>query len=143
MTWEKDEFTLYDERDVVDLDQLQALLGQTYWAKHRSREKIESVVLNSTCFSLFRGDELAGFVRVVSDFTVTSWISDMIILDAYQGRGLGRWMMQCVMSHPKLSGTQFSLQTADAHAFYEKLGFARRDMLMSTQLNYTPDRSQQ
>ncbi len=141
MTWQKDEFTLYDERDVVDLDQLEALLRKTYWAKNRSREKLESVVLNSTCFSLFRGDEMAGFVRVISDFTVTSWISDMVIAEPYKGRGLGSWVMQCVMAHPKLASTQFSLQTSDAHAFYEKLGFARRDMLMSTQLNYLPDRT--
>lgn len=137
MIWEKNEFRLHDDRSAVDLVQLHALLTQTYWARNRSLEKLKTLVNHSTCFTLFKNDELAGFVRVTSDFASMSWISDMIIADAYQGLGLGRWVMQCVMTHPDFAETQFALQTLDAHAFYEKLGFARRDTLMSTKGNFS------
>ena len=136
MIWNKDEFKLYDEKDVVDIQQTHALLLQTYWASNRPLEKVETLIEHSTCFSVFRGDEQVGFVRVVSDFASTSWVADMVVKNGYQGRGLGYWMMECVMSHPKFSHTQFALQTKDAHSFYEKLGFAKRETLMSTSVTY-------
>lgn len=136
MIWNKDGFKLYDEKDVVDVRQTHALLVQTYWAGNRSLKKVKTLIEHSTCFSLFREDEQVGFVRVVSDFASTSWIADMVIKDGYQGKGLGYWMMECVMSHPRFSHTQFALQTKDAHSFYEKLGFAQRETLMSTSVSY-------
>ncbi len=136
MIWEKDEFKLYDEKDVVDIQQTHTLLSQTYWASNRPRAKVEKLIENSTCFSLFREDEQVGFVRVVSDFASTSWVADMVIKEAYQGLGLGYWMMECVMSHERFADTQFALQTRDAHSFYKKLGFAQRETLMSTAVSY-------
>ena len=136
MIWNKDEFVLYDEKDAVDVDQTHQLLLQTYWASNRPRKKVEKLIKHSTCFSMFRGDEQVGFVRVVSDFASTSWIADMVIKDGYQGKGLGYWMMDCVMSHTSFSHTQFALQTKDAHSFYEKLGFSQRETLMSTNVSY-------
>ena len=136
MIWTKDNFRLYDEKDIVDVDQTHALLRQTYWASNRPRKKVEKLISNSTCFSLFRGDELVAFVRVVSDFAAVSWVADMVVKDSYQGLGLGGWMMECVLSHPELKHTQFALQTKDAHTFYEKLGFEKRETLMSTSVSY-------
>lgn len=136
MIWTRDEYQLYDERDVVDIDQVYALLQQTYWAGNRPREKMEKLIAHTTCFSLFRGDELVAFVRVLSDFAAVSWVADMVVKDAYRGLGLGGWMMECVVSHPDFAQTQFILQTKDAHSFYEKLGFERRDSLMSTSVSY-------
>ena len=136
MNWNKKEFKLYDDKDAVDIQQTHALLSQTYWASNRPRIKVEKLIEHSTCFSLFRGDEQVGFVRVVSDFTATSWVADMIVKESCQGLGLGYWMMKCVMSHPKFEHTQFALQTKDAHPFYEKLGFAQRETLMSTDASY-------
>ena len=136
MIWKKNGFKLYDEKDVIDLHQTHALISQTYWARHRPRDKVEKLIRHSTCFSLFREEELVGFVRVLSDFVSTSWVADMVIKETYRGHGLGSWMMECVMSHPEFLHTQFALQTKDAHAFYEKLGFARRDTLMSTGVSY-------
>ncbi len=136
MIWNKAEFKLCDERDVIDIEQTHNLLSKTYWAKSRSRKKVEAVIANSICFSVFRGDEQVGFVRVVSDYVSMSWVADMVIKDGYQGQGLGLWMMECVMNHPRFENTQFALQTEDAHQFYEKLGFEQRDSLMSTATSY-------
>ncbi|MEM8483902.1 MAG: GNAT family N-acetyltransferase [Bacteroidota bacterium] len=136
MQWEYNSYVLYDEKDRVDITALHALLRQTYWAGSRSREKVEKLVANSTCFSLYNGKELIAFVRVVSDFASTSWVADMVVKSAYRGEGLGQWMMEQVLAHPELSHTQFALQTKDAHSFYEKLGFAQRPTLMSTAVTY-------
>lgn len=136
MQWENKGYILYDEKERVDIAALHALLRQTYWAGSRSRDKVEMLVANSTCFSLYNKEELIGFVRVVSDFASTSWVADMVVKSTYRGQGLGQWMMACVLTHPDLVNTQFALQTKDAHSFYEKLGFACRPVLMSTAVSY-------
>jgi GNAT superfamily N-acetyltransferase len=47
------------------------------------------------------------------------------VLEEFRGRGLGVWLMECVMCHPDLQGLRrFSLATRDAHELYKKFGFA-------------------
>ena len=136
MIWEKEDFKLFDTKEAVDPEQTYQLIGQTYWSVNRSRSMLDQLVEHSTCFSLYRGECLVGFVRVISDFTTTSWVADMVIDQNYQRRQLGYWMMECILAHPSFAHTQFVLQTKDAHGFYEKLGFEKRSTLMSTAVPY-------
>ncbi|MET0203408.1 MAG: N-acetyltransferase, partial [Casimicrobiaceae bacterium] len=40
------------------------------------------------------------------------------------GEGLGRWLIETVLTHPALSGLRrFLLATRDAHGLYAPLGF--------------------
>ena len=45
-----------------------------------------------------------GFARVISDFATFAYIGDVFVLDSYRGHGLGKWLMECVMGHPRLQG---------------------------------------
>jgi len=46
------------------------------------------------------------------------------VLDAYRGKGLGKWLMECVVSHPRLRGLRrWTLLTRDAHGLYSQFGF--------------------
>jgi GNAT superfamily N-acetyltransferase len=83
------------------------------------------------CFSLLRRQEQIGFARVVTDYTVFSWLSDVVIKDGYRGRGLGGWLVECILEHPQISGTQFVLQTTDAAGLYKKFGFQANEKLMT------------
>jgi len=76
-----------------------------------------------------------GFGRVVTDYTVFSWVADIVIDSPYRGRGLGKWMMTCIAEHPLIRHTQMVLQTRDAHSLYEKYGFDRNPALMSTNVD--------
>lgn len=76
-----------------------------------------------------------GFGRVVSDYTVFSWVADIVIEPRFRGRGLGKWMMSCIKEHPQLRHTQMVLQTRDAHSLYEAYGFSRNPALMSTKVD--------
>ena len=40
-----------------------------------------------------------------------------------RGKGLGKWMTQCVLGHPDLQTLTHALRTRDAHGFYTQLGF--------------------
>jgi predicted N-acetyltransferase YhbS len=46
------------------------------------------------------------------------------VLAEYRGRGLFKWLMQCVMSHPELQGLRrWILLAGDAHGLYAQSGF--------------------
>jgi len=129
--WRKDGFMISDERARVKIDTVAHLLAGTHWGYRRPRPVVEKLVENSFCFSLFRNNEQVGFARVVTDHTVFSWLSDLVITPELRGRGLGRWLLQCILNHPAVSGAQFVLQTRDAHHLYESFGFQRSDKFMT------------
>lgn len=65
-----------------------------------------------------------GFARVVSDFATVAYLGDVFVLEAHRGRGLGKWMMECITQHPALQGLRrWILLTRDAHELYSRFGF--------------------
>lgn len=87
MEWNKGTLTISDQRDKVDLDVVAGLLNKTYWGP---RHVVEKLVASLLCFSLYNGKNQIGFARIVTDFTVFSWLSDIVIAPDFQGRGLGQ-----------------------------------------------------
>ena len=101
------------------------LQNKAYWAKTRSKETIERSIEHSLCFGLytFRNKQV-GFARVITDFSVFAWLLDVFILEEFQNKGLGKFLIQEIMAHPDLQGlTRWGLATNDAHGLYEKFGF--------------------
>jgi ribosomal protein S18 acetylase RimI-like enzyme len=65
-----------------------------------------------------------GFARVVSDYATVAYLGDVFVLESHRGRGLGKWMMECIMQHPALQGLRrWILLTRDAHGLYSQFGF--------------------
>ncbi|MBS4196067.1 GNAT family N-acetyltransferase [Lederbergia citri] len=123
MEWFKDNFTISDDIENIDLDVVLLLLSNTYWASDRTKETIEKSINNSMAFGVYDKDKQIGFARVVTDKTVFSWILDVVIDENYRGRGLGKWLMTCILEHPEIKHTSFALATLDAHDFYKKFMF--------------------
>jgi GNAT superfamily N-acetyltransferase len=90
---------------------------------------IENSIHNSVCFGLFRDGKQIGFARAVTDHATFTWICDVVIAPEHRGRGLGKWMVECVLAHPKLQTTTHVLRTKDAHGLYEQFGFKRTEYL--------------
>jgi GNAT superfamily N-acetyltransferase len=135
MDWTRGEFFLTDDASRIDLTKTQALLRDTYWGVRRSPAVVAQMLEHSLPFVLLHQAKQIGFGRVVSDYTVFSWVADIVIDEAYRGKGLGKWMMNCITQHPKISHTQMVLQTRDAHSLYEKFGFSRNAALMSMRVD--------
>lgn len=89
----------------------------------RTKETIEKSVKNSLSFGLYDGDKQIGFARVVSDKAIFSWVLDVVIEESYRGKGLGQWLLDCILEHPEIKQTAFALATKDAHDFYKKFNF--------------------
>ena len=131
MEWKREPFRIVDDSAEINVDIVLRLLAGTYWGHRRPRAIIEKLIQNSLCFSLFSGQEQIGFARVATDYTVFSWLSDLVIADAYRNQGLGEWLIDCILNHPSISQTQFVLQTRSAYRLYEEFGFEVSDKLMT------------
>ncbi|MEM7314093.1 MAG: GNAT family N-acetyltransferase [Planctomycetota bacterium] len=136
MHWTRDEFRITNQPPTASVESTYRLLQTTYWAHVRPIDVVEKLLQNSLCFFLLRDEKQIGFGRVITDYTTTSWVADVIIVSEFQGQGLGSWMMQCMLEHSDIKQTQFVLQTGTAHDFYERLGFAKSENLMSTGADY-------
>lgn len=129
MEWSSGAFTITTNKDRLDIEVIHGFLKTSYWAADRSREAIEATIANSVCFGVLTESRQIGFARLVSDGVVISWLGDVFIIPEFQGRGLGKWLMSCVVAHPLLQNTKCILGTNDAHGLYEKFGFERKELM--------------
>lgn len=123
MEWVKDEYLISDNKELLNIDVIHELLSKTYWANDRSKEKITKSLERSICFGVYCRRNQIGFARAVTDGIIFSWICDVIIREEFRGRGLGKWLMECITGHPEIKNTRQLLATKDAHDLYKKYGF--------------------
>lgn len=118
-------YELSTDDDRLDVDLVHAFLSQaSYWAKGRSRETVVRSIQNSLCFGVYKGSAQVGFARVITDYAVRAYIADVFIVPEHRGSGLGKWLVEAILSHPSLQDvSRWSLDTMDAHGLYEKFGF--------------------
>ena len=133
------EFLISTDPRRLDLDAIHEFLTNCYWARGIPREVVSRSIEHSLCFGIYDesraqlphpasaarpGAPQVGFARVISDFATFAYLGDVFVLDAYQGRGLARWMMESIVDHPRLEGLRrWILVTRDAHGLYSKFGF--------------------
>ena len=125
MEWHRGEYTISTDPERLDLDAIHRYLsGEAYWSKGIPRETMERAFEGSLLFGLYRGAEQAGFARVVTDRAVFAYMGDVFVLEAHKGQGLGKWLVETLLTHPDLQGLRtFILGTHDAQSLYERFGF--------------------
>ena len=124
MEWTRDNFTVTDDPARLDRDVIWRFLSSSYWAKNISAATVDRSLRNSLCFTLLDGARQIGFARVISDRATIAYLGDVFVLPEYRGRGLGKWLIGCVTSHPELQGLRrWILGTRDAHDLYRQFGF--------------------
>ena len=120
----KGAFTISPDRERLDLDVVYGFLTDCSWAQGIPRDVVARSIENSLCFGLYTEGKQVGFARVISDYATYAYIGDVFVLDAFRGSGLGKWLMECIMQHPRLQGLRrWSLVTRDAHGLYAQFGF--------------------
>lgn len=124
----KEDLYISTDKSLLDFNFIHDYMSQTsYWARDRSKEQTKKTIENSLCFGLYTDSkEQVGFARVVTDYVFFGNIMDVIVDPDYQGKGLGKTLVEFVLNHGVIKGLQtITLKTKDAHSFYEKYGFKK------------------
>src|SRR6202000_2206469 len=108
----------------LDIAAVHAFLPGGYWCGVISKPLVEKALANSLCFGLYHRDrEQVGLSRVVTDYATYAYLCDVYVLDSHRRKGLGHWMVECVMPPPDLQTLRrFTLATKDAHGVYAAFG---------------------
>jgi GNAT superfamily N-acetyltransferase len=124
LEYHHDGYTINTDKTRIDIPLVHKYLSQhSYWAKGRPRDIVERSIENSLCFGVYKGEQQAGFARVVTDYATVAWLCDVFILEAYQKLGLGKWLVTTIVNHPKLQNrVRFLLATDDAHDLNARYG---------------------
>ncbi len=124
MEWQRYEFRVSTDPRLLQLAVIHDFLRQTYWAKDISEAQVRKALDGALCFGLYRDEQQIGLARVITDQATFAYLSDVFVLEEFQGQGLGQWLVSCILAHPELQGLRrILLATQDAHGLYRKLGF--------------------
>lgn len=108
----------------LDLAVIHGFLAESHWARGIPLPVVERAIENSLAFGLYRDGRQVGFARVVSDFATFAYLADVFVLPEERGKGLGRWLVDCVLRHAELQGLRrWLLGTRDAQGLYAQCGF--------------------
>jgi GNAT superfamily N-acetyltransferase len=100
------------------------LRDESYWARGVDAEVQRRSMDHALCFAIYSGERQVGFARVVTDFGRFAYLADVFIVKEERGRGLGKWLVECILAHPQLRDIEgWLLGTADAHTLYTRYGF--------------------
>jgi GNAT superfamily N-acetyltransferase len=125
------DYIISTDKSLIDIKMVHAFLSKSsYWAQGRSYEVVKKSIEHSLCFGLYLDDpqnhklSQVGFGRIVTDYATFAWLCDVFIIGSHRGKGLGKWLLECIISYPDLQGLQrFVLTTRDAHELYQQFGF--------------------
>jgi GNAT superfamily N-acetyltransferase len=131
-------YELDDDPARIDRDAVHRYLSEeSYWAKGRPRDVVESLVGNATrvvgLYYSGLGDRInpvpetvfqqVGFARIVSDQHVIGYLADVYVLPEHRGKGLGMELVRESIERSPFTPRRWFLNTSDAGGLYEKFGF--------------------
>ena len=124
----------YDTEN-IDWNDVSDTLKSVGMAYHSPEKHKKSFEASYCTVFLFDNEVMVGFGRAISDGVCQAAIYDCAVLENYQGRGLGKFIVQEMLS--KLSSFNVILYAKPGkEGFYENLGFKK----MKTGLAYFVNR---
>ena len=122
--WTRGAFRISCDPARLDFEVIHTYLTRSYWKAGVSRDQVEAAARGSMCFGVYHHETQVGYARVIGDRSDFAYLADVFILEAYQGKGLGKWLMTVIFAHPELAQIKnWLLRTADAHGLYAQFGF--------------------
>jgi GNAT superfamily N-acetyltransferase len=124
-----DNIVLKDRK--VSAREFNALRESVGWPKVLPERVARRGMRNTLYFvSAWQGGKPIGMARVIGDTGYAYYVQDVIVAEAYRGRGIGRAMMERVMAWIERHAEGYcnvGLMAAEGkEGFYERFGFARR-----------------
>jgi GNAT superfamily N-acetyltransferase len=122
--WRKGSLLVSTDPARLDLNLIYRFLTGCYWARGIPKNVMTRSIAHSLCFGVYAAGRQVGFARVISDFATYAYLGDVFVLADQRGRGVGKWLIECIMQHSQLQGLRrWSLVTRDAHSLYSQFGF--------------------
>lgn len=120
-----DGYSIDTERQRLDIQWIhQFLSDSTYWAKDVPIEIVQRAIEHSLCFGIYYHEQQVAFARVVTDRATFAYLADVFVIEEHRGKGLSKWLMECIHSHPDLQGLRrWMLVTKDAQGLYQQFGW--------------------
>jgi GNAT superfamily N-acetyltransferase len=127
LEYRRDNFLISTDKALLDIGVIHGFLTESYWAKGVPVSVVQKSIENSLCFGVYDttpGAQQIGFARAITDCATFAYLADVFILEPYRGKGLSKWLMNCILAHPELQGLRrWMLATRDAHGLYRQFGF--------------------
>ncbi|MGB4091909.1 MAG: GNAT family N-acetyltransferase [Ruminococcus flavefaciens] len=109
-------------------------LWETVWGQGPTLEQTK-LAMEHTLFrvSVFDGDKIVAMARMNGDMGLDYYIKDVIVRPEYQGRGIGRMLIDELLkfiSENGVKGTDIFVELCampDKIPFYEKFGFSANE----------------
>jgi ribosomal protein S18 acetylase RimI-like enzyme len=106
------------------------LLWETVWGDGPSLEQTK-LAMEHTLFrvSIYDGDKIVAMARMIGDMGLDYYIKDVIVRPEYQGKGIGRLLIDELLKFIKENGVKNTgifvelCAMPDKISFYEKFGF--------------------
>jgi GNAT superfamily N-acetyltransferase len=122
--WTRGDFVISTDPVKLDRGTIHRFLAGSYWAEGIPQPVVDRSIEHSIVFGLYEGRTQVGFARVITDRATFAYLADVFVLESHRGRGLAKWLMEAILSHPDLQGLRrWILATRDAHGLYERFGF--------------------
>ena len=117
---------VYKNTKTFAAQQLAELFSSVGWLSASYPQQLAQALQGSaTVFSAWDGERLVGLINALDDGILSAYIHYLLVSPEYQGRGIGRALVQQIRE--KYKGFLYLTVVPEERknvAFYEKLGFA-------------------
>lgn len=118
-------YSILTGREMMRIQDIKALLAQTYWATDYTIDIIEKALCHSLSFGVL--DEITdtqiAFARVITDFATRFYIVDVVVDTHYRHIGIANMLIESITTDEALISLRGLLITKDAQELYKKFGF--------------------
>jgi len=115
-----------DETRGITRESVLPLYKANEWSSaNKPKELYRSLMNSHSLVTAWDGEKLVGLANAISDGYLVVYYSHVLVLPDYQGQGVGRELMNRVMSRYPDFHQHMLVADNDSIGFYEKCGFVR------------------
>ena len=105
---ERSPYIITSDRTKLDLGAIHEAFASPsmWWCTTLSRPDLQRCLDSSLCLGVYYKDtnpsdlkktrRQIGLARIITDYTTMAYLTDVYIIPEEQGKGLGKWLIQCV-----------------------------------------------